>query len=462
MTINSEALVAWANHAFKHPLTKQAQLMTRLALVDQYGLQIAGSAFPWSQAILNHAIRFGKNQGPSSVTRFSHKLTPSNAAFVNGSFAHAQDFDDSHQLAQTHPGSVVIPAAMAVGEYLNTTTLLTEKAISVGMETMLRLAYSLCPACIQGGHHTPPTVGPFGAAIAAGLLLKLTPKQMQHALGICGSYAGGLVEYTITGGSVKRIHTGLGARAGVEAALLAQEGITGPSSILEGKKGMWEIFGRGKAFPEKLIPSEDEHWLLETLMFKPYNCCYLIHPAIEVFINQCHKHQLTPEDIVRVDVGLSEFSLSHAGTIREPKDALGAQFSTHFTLALSLVHGAPNMWSYNDENLHDKIVRELADKVFTFVDPEINKNFPAENGCLIKIATQHNKYIAKISAPKGSPTNLLSQEDVKKKFVTNTKAVIDDMSVSNIYAFIINFERSPRLKDFISQVNYFCTKGDMS
>lgn len=448
MTI-AEKLAIYAIQKFQENQFPNAVVeMALQAIIDQYGLQIAGAEFPWSKAIYNVEKETNRSQGTSSITRYGDHVSATQAAFINGCFAHAQDFDDSHQEAQTHPGSVVIPAAIAIGEQLNLNGETVLKAIVIGMEMMLRLAHSLCPACIEGGHHTPPTIGPFGAAIAAGLLLGLDKNQLTNALGICGSYSGGLVEYTLSGGSVKRIHTGLGARAGVEAALLAKAGLTGPSSIIEGKKGLWAIYGRGKAFPERLFDQIDEKYMLATLMFKPFNCCYLIHPAIEAFLTICKSYHLSANDIETVTVGMSQFSMSHAGKIQIPKDELGAQFSTSFTLALSLVNEPPGMWSYTKAALADEKILELAKKITVYEDKEANDEFPKKNGCIITVTTKHNQeYLLRIKDPKGSPLNLLTTQDVKEKFMRNTTPVIGSEHSENIYQTLLQFKALENVTD---------------
>ncbi len=450
MSISSK-LAEYAIKAFQQEIPEPVVKMAIQAIIDQYGLQIGGSEFPWSKAIYKTEKVYNKSSGSSTITRYGDELSPTQAAFINSSFAHAQDFDDSHQEAQTHPGSVVIPAAIAIGEELNLPGVVVLKAIIIGMEVMLRLAHSLCPACIEGGHHTPPTVGPFGAAIACGLLLGLNKTQLTNALGICGSYAGGLVEYTISGGSVKRIHTGLGARAGLEAALLAKEGLTGPLTIIEGKKGLWEVFGRGKAYPERLFDQIGERFMLATLMFKPFNCCYLIHPAIQVFLEICKNNSLSAKDIESVTVGYSKFSISHAGKIMVPEDELGAQFSTSFTLALSLINASPGMWAYTKEALSDERIINLAKRISVYEDEEANHEFPKKNGCIVNVTTsQGKKYSLRIKDPKGSPLNLLSTEDVKDKFMRNTIPIIGREGAESFYQVLTLFEEVTNVKELNS------------
>lgn len=450
-------LVEYAQDAFSKPIAPEVHHIAIQAIIDQFGLQVGGSEFPWSKGIHQYTLEYSGVSGNSTITRYGELISPVQAAFLNSCFAHAQDFDDSHQEAQTHPGSVVIPAAIAIGEQLEASGADVLKAIIVGMEVMLRLAHTLCPACIEGGHHTPPTVGPFGAAIACGLLLRLNKAQLANALGICGSYSGGLVEYTLSGGSVKRIHTGLGARSGLEAALLAKNGLTGPNNIIEGDKGLFAVFGRGKAFQERLLDEIGHKYLLQTLMFKPFNCCYLIHPAIQLFLELCDQHSLKPEDIKHVCVGLSDFSLSHAGTIKIPHDALGAQFSTSFTLALSLIQGAPGMRSYSDEALQNAHIVALAGRIDTYKDEAVNAEFPKKNGCSIAITTINDQVITgKIREPKGCPENQLTAAEVKEKFMANTLPIMDEHDANELYEQLSQFhelEKITALRSYSAPIN---------
>lgn len=447
----SSQLIEYALSAFEEGVPEEVTKIAIQAIIDQYGLQIGGSEFPWSKSIYRYIKAYSGDKGSSTVTRYGDHLPLTQAAFVNGCFAHAQDFDDSHQEAQTHPGSVVIPAAIAVGGQLDLPGRTVLKAIIIGMEVMLRLAHSLCPSCIEGGHHTPPTIGPFGSAIACGLLLGLNKNQLINALGICGSYSGGLVEYTLSGGSVKRIHTGLGARAGLEAALLAKEGLTGPITIIDGDKGMWAVYGRGNAFKERLLDRIGERYMLTTIMFKPYNCCYLIHPAIQGFLEICQKENISASDIESVTVGMSAFSISHAGKITIPEDELGAQFSTSFTLALSLIEGAPGMWSYTTSALTNKSILALARKITVFKDEEANREFPQKNGCIINLQTTKGQaFSIRIKDPKGSPENQLTCDDVKQKFLSNVIPVLGAEQAAIAYTTFSQFDRLDSVRGLAS------------
>lgn len=450
MSIASQ-LAKYVIDAFQKDLPESIKEIGIQAIVDQYGLQIAGSELPTSKIVYRTEKKYNQSKGLSSIARYGDKVSSVHAAFINGSFAHAKDFDDSHQEAQTHAGSVVIPAAIAIAESENCPPDAVLKAIILGIEIMLRLAYSLSLACMEGGHHTCPTIGPFGAAIACGLLMGLNETELTHALGICGSFSGALMEFTLSGGSVKRIYTGLGARYGLEAVILAKEGLTAPATIIEGKKGLWSIFGKGSARPERLFEQLGGNYLISSLSFKPLSCCLLIHPAIEAFLKICDLYQLVPANIKQVRVGFSTLSASHVGSITIPEDELGAQFCTSFMLALSLIKEPPGMWTNIEEALSNAEIINLAKRITIYVDKEAEIEFPEKNGCIVNVHSQTGEtYSLRIKDPKGSPGNRLTIEDIKKKFIQNTLPILGSLQAENFYHLLSNFDKLSSVKDIFN------------
>ncbi len=447
MSVASQ-LANYVIHTFQNEVPENIKKIGIQAIIDQYGLQIAGSELPSSKTIYRAEKNYNKSIGLSSITRYGDQVSPVHAAFINGSFAHAKDFDDSHQKAQTHAGSVVIPAAMAIAESTNCSPAAVLKAVIWGMEIMLRLAYSISPICMKGGHHTCPVIGPFGSAIACGLLMGLNETELTHALGICGSFSGALMEFTLSGGSVKRIYPGLGARHGLEAAILAKEGLTAPATIIEGKKGLWSILGKDLALPERLFEQLGESYLLSSISFKPFSCCLLIHPAIEAFLKICNRSRLAPKNINHITVGFSKLSASHVGSITIPEDELGAQFSTSFMLALSLIKEPPGMWTNIKEALSDNEIVNLAKKVTIYVDEEAETEFPAKNGCVVNVYSSEGKiYSLRIRDPKGSDGNTLTIEDIKNKFIQNTQPILGTLQAKNLYHLLSEFEKLSSVKN---------------
>ena len=333
----------------------------KILLYDQLGLEYANSKLPCSTAAIDY---FAKSSciGRSRIIFYGKQLSAEAAATINSVFGHAEDFDDTCLSVQTHPGAVVIPAVFAVAEEKNLTLNQVFLAILMGYEIMLRIADSVTPGILEQGHHTPSAVGPFAVAIATGLLLGLNVKELVNALGIAGSFSSGLTEYTQSGGSIKRFHCAIGTSSGIRSSYLAYNGITGPSSVLDGGKGFLRVFSRQEPDFSKLTNNLGTDWLINRVSLKYFNCCYFIHAPLDALLTIINENSIHYLDIEKVLVGISKYAIEHVGTIKKPIDLLGAQFSLTYTLAMSVIFGYPKLDSYRELLLDNKEINLLRRK----------------------------------------------------------------------------------------------------
>src|SRR5579862_6446304 len=212
-------------------------------VADTVAACICGAEMPWSRIVIDYAER----TGPGGVSRILGRCTqvqaPS-AALANGALAHAFELDSlTRPGAGAHPGATVLPPALAVAQEIGATGKALIAAVVAGNEVMIRIGRATGHTNEARGFHAPGTTGPFGAAVACGLLLGLDERKMTNAIGIAGSLAGGLLEFAKgDGGMVKRLHLGRASEAGVMAASLAAAGFTGPRTIIEGEFGFLKVF----------------------------------------------------------------------------------------------------------------------------------------------------------------------------------------------------------------------------
>nr|HAT8713507.1 hypothetical protein [Legionella jordanis] len=414
-----------------------SKFLTKL-LIDKIGLILGGSQFPWSQATYQATTQFPAI-GRAKVAYFGDLLSPEQTAFINASFGHAQDFDDTHVLAITHPGAVVIPTAFAIANQVGANMSKVLAAIAAGVEIMVRIAYAI-PSCHAKGFHTPTVAGPFAAAITAGLLLELNQQECVNAFSIAGSFSGGLWEYTQTGGTAKRMHCAIAASAGIKAAYLAAQGLSGPSSIFEGKFGVCQVFDNGTHMP-RLTKHLGEKYLLTDTSFKYYNCPFSIHAALEALLDICKCYQLRPEDIQKIEVGTSRFVLNHVGKIRHPKNLMEAQFSMVFTLALALLQGPPKMFTYKEEVLHNPDVQLLASKIHLYEDVIATKEQSRNMGSIVKVISHsQQRHEKRVKYPKGTSQNPLSMEEIEQKFEDSTSLILSKGETKQLLATIKNLD----------------------
>lgn len=414
-------LADWVSSLRYEDIPEDVREHARRFILDNFGCQIAGATLPWSKTYYDmmKATRSGSH---STVAFYGDRMSPDDAAFLNSTFNHANETDDTHLKSPTHPGGIAVPAALALSEYANATGEQLLVAVVAAYEIQIRLSWACSPFLIYRGHHPPVGVGPFGAAAAGAVLLGFDSDTTVNAFAIAGSHSAGLIEYTKTGGSVKRIHSAIPTQAGVRAALFAQSGITGPHSIIEGEKGFCKVFA-GEYDLSRLTDGLGSHYHLLDNGLKPYSCCHLIHAAFDALDNARDETPLTPDNVKSITVATnSEPILSHIGSITEPTDILGAQFSLPFSMAMRLHHGGRGVkggngfWDYVDVDCMDPALVETARKVKVVV-AQNDKWERVDEGAGLEIETTDGRKIeACVPFSKGLPENPLSPAEVEEKF----------------------------------------------
>lgn len=436
----TKKLVNFAQHLYQNGLRNDIREKIKQLIIDQFGVQLGSTHFTWSKAVYqyHHITRaFGK----ASIIVSGEKTSVEQAAFINSTYGHAQDFDDTCLEVQTHPGAVVIPVGLAMAEEVNASGEQTLRAIAAGIEIMLRIAHSVSPGCLMRGHHTPQAVGPFGAAITAGLLLGLNESQLINSVGIAGSFSGGLTEYTQSGGSVKRIHTAIPTTAGIRAAYFAKFQLTGPSSVLEGKKGFCNVYSDTTNL-NRLTEGLYEQYLISHVALKYYNCCYFIHAPLEATLNLVKQNNIVLDNITKIKIGACQHSTIHVGKIIQPTDELGAQFSTSFTISLALLKETPDLYSYTPERLRDPAILAFAKKISMYEDNICSKEYPQNWGAIVTIFTKDNqKFQKRLRYPKGTINSPMTIEDIQQKFMRNTTKYFSECLATKIFNISMNLEK---------------------
>jgi 2-methylcitrate dehydratase PrpD len=417
----TRTLAHWAANLKLEDVPGEVRDYAKRFILDNYGCQIAGATLPWSQTYYD-VMKATRSGSHATVSYFGDKMSPDDAAFLNSTFNHANETDDTHLKSPTHPGGIAVPAATAMAEYAKATGEKLLLAVIVAYEIQIRISWACSPDLIYRGHHPPVGVGPFGAAAAGSVLMGLDAETTLNALAIAGSHSAGLIEYTKTGGSVKRIHSAIPTAAGVRAAMFAKAGITGPHSILEGEKGFCKVFAVDYDLNRL---TEGLGTLYHTLdnALKPYSCCHLIHAAFDTLDQARDKVAFGPDDVESILVYTnSEQILSHIGSIIEPEDILGAQFSLPFSMAMRLHHGGRGVnggngfWDYPKVDVRDPALLKTARKVKCLV-PKDSEWKAVDKGAGIEVILRDGRRIKEIVAySKGLPENPMSASEVEEKF----------------------------------------------
>jgi 2-methylcitrate dehydratase PrpD len=353
-------LARWVDALTYEKLPLDVVELTKKCLLDQIGCQLVGATLPHVQPVFRHVAELAA-KGDSTITLYGSRTAPIYAAYVNGTFGHAFEFDDSHALCG-HPGVCVISSALAFGEHYRRSGQDLIEAIVAGYQSMALSGAAIHKSSRRLGWHGTKVQGVFGSAAAAAKLLRLDPGKITHALAIAGSEASGTMEYDQSGGEVKRLHAGSASRSGAQAALLAHLGLTGPSTIFEGKRGIFHLFGDGFDADPESFWATDFH--IRRTMFKLTPAVFTIHGAIQAAL-QLHKDkQVDHRDVVRIEAEVAEITVPHGAGIVRPCDMIGAQFSLAFSVGLSLVRGHNRLADYVDSTAwRDPEILAIADRV---------------------------------------------------------------------------------------------------
>src|SRR3981189_1113739 len=280
--------------------------------------------------------------GKATVFGDAKSWTPAVAALLNGALGHSLDFDDTHADSSLHPSAPVVPAAFAVGELVGASGRDVLTAIVAGYEVCCRLGNALDPTSHYArGFHPTATAGTYGAAAAAAKLFGLTKQQIVAAFGVSGSQAAGSLQFLVNGAWNKRYQVGAAAMNGVIAATLARNGFVGATESIEGKHGLLVGYS-DNAHPAQAIARPGDIYETMKIGVKPYPSCRYTHAALDALIAMRREHNLTPDQIKRVEIGLHRNGITLTGdgpTQSHPTSIVGGQFSMFFTGAVALDQG---------------------------------------------------------------------------------------------------------------------------
>lgn len=434
------------------PVTTKA---TRLAL-DTLGNGLAATREDFGRAVLGVAEGLG---GPPESTLIGRprKVAAANAVLANATLAHGLDFDDTREDAIVHTGALAVTTALAVGEAVGASGRAALEALIAGVEVMCRVGLAV-PGALHARHFHPTAVaGSFAAAAAAGKLQGLSEDQLVHAFGICGSQAGGIIEYLADGSWTKRLHAGWAAHAGVVAARLARSGFTGPETVLEGPHGLYAAFagGHDAARLDRLLESLGRAWELEQLTLKPYPCGSIAQPYMDCALRLRQAHRLRPEDIVavrcRTAAGPVPRLWEPLAAKHAPPNGYAAKFSLPYLVAVVLVKGRAGLAEFTDDAIRDKAVLRVAERVTYALDPAID--YPRQFIGDVEMTLADGRVLReRQDRPRGGPDAPLTRAEVEAKFRGNAGRALPGERVERVLRGVSGLAAGEPLADLLSSL----------
>lgn len=397
----------------------------RYFLLDYLAVAVRGSREESArcvQRMIQRILPSPPATGCASILGTPIRTLAGYAAFANGASSHGIEQDDTHSGGSIHLGTTMYSVALALAELqpgMEQPEFLT--AVVAGYEASARLAMAVQPKEHYAlGFHPTQTCGVFGATITAAKLLGLTLEQASAAVGIAGSMAAGSMEFLAEGAWTKRIHPGLAARNGIEAAMLAAEGFSGPTHILEGRDGFLRGYSRDPV-PERLTAELGKNYEILRTAVKPHSCCRYMQGPVDAILALMREQAIAPADIRKIEIGVLEAGWDIISEPRaqkyHPQSVVDAQFSMPFGAAVAVLFGAAGLDQFTMENVRSPRVAEMMRKVILMKDVRLEKAYPREWPAWVRIECRDGRsHEHFIRFPKGDPENPLSSEEMAGKF----------------------------------------------
>ena len=364
----AEAVAEWLAATTPAALPHATVAAAKRLVLDVGGLCIAARREHYVTASLAAVDR-----GACTALGHAGGVDAFGAALVNGTAAHGEDYDDTFEGGPVHAGAVVVPALLAACERedLGGDRLLV--GIATGAELLCRLSLVAPKATHKAGFHPTAVFGALAAAGGIGAALGLSPAGIASALGIAGSMASGIIEYLAEGTWTKRMHAGWAAQSGLRAALLARAGFVGPRTVLDGVHGLYHAFAPSVAPDfEPLLDGLGEHWVLDTVAFKPYACGTMTQPFIDCAIALAESG-VKAEDITEIVCEVAEGTVHRLweplDVKHRPPTAYAAKFSTPFCMAVGFFDRKAGLAQFTDARVQDPRVLDLCRRIRFVVNP---------------------------------------------------------------------------------------------
>ncbi len=408
--------------------------------IDWFAATIAGGMLP-PASLLVAALEEDLDRGEAVLVPSGRRTSVRTAALINGSAAHTVEFDDIFRDAIYHPGAPVIAAALAAGQSRHTSGDQFLRGVIAGYEISTRIGVAVTPAHYEYWH-TTGTVGTFGAAVAAAMILGLDSACAAHALANAGTMAAALQQAFRSDAMSKPLHAGRAAETGVLVALAAEQGVTGAKDILEGPRGFGAAMSKDAdwygAFADL---SARARYNITHMTQKNHGCCGHTFAAVDGIIALRQQHKLSAANVKRITVATYAKALEITGNLK-PRTAFEAKFSLPYCVAVALLTGQVRLDAFSPERLADPQVREVMKHVELSVDSQLEAAFPRQRAAIVEIEiTDGNVYRHHSPTRKGDPDNPLTDEELSAKYRELVIPVIGEAAADQLLTTLWELEK---------------------
>jgi 2-methylcitrate dehydratase PrpD len=425
-------------------LPDEAAHWAQVGLLDTLGVMLAGSS-ELAPRLLADGLDLAP--GPALVVGSLRRVGPLDAALINGTAAHALDFDDCSNTMGGHPSAPILPAILALAEASGASGRDFLLAYITGFELETKIALAVNFHHYQKGWHPTATLGVFGAAGACAKLMGLDQDRTAHALAIAASLASGIKANF--GTMAKPLHVGHCARNGLMAARLAARGMTAnPAEVFEHRQGFLDVFnGPGTYDTERALAAwaDPLDIMRPGIAIKQYPCCGSTHPAIDALLSLVRQHRYAPADVKRVQAWIHPRRLAHTNR-PDPRTPTDSKFSLQYVLARSLINGCVALDHFEAQAHQDPQVQALLPRIE--VAGYGTDLFTADNhfgGAVRLTLTDGTVHEARVEQPLGrSCDHPLPSQMLREKFALCATPVLSEQAVAALLQVV---HQMPSLED---------------
>lgn len=418
-------------------------------ILDTLAVAIYGSQTAEAQVVCDALSKYQSTDQGSTVWGKGIRLEPAHAALINGTSAHARDFDDGG--GPGHAGSTVIPAALALAELEGTTGKEFITAVVAGYDIGYRSLQALGGFASQSdkGWHTSGTMGSLAAAAAGAKILGLQSTSFANALGIAGSFTGGVWAFKADGSQTKRIHPGKAGETGVDASLLAEAGMTGPKHLFEAPwGGLVSTYNHGEDHTEQARYELGTDFNVHSSYLKPYACCRGAHSTVDVLLGLLQSRPLAAEDIEAINVYAGETAMNML-SVDDIETTFDAQFSLPYAISLAINGGSLGLDEYEPVRNRQPEMQTMMAKISMITEPSIELEDGPRLEFVLASGEQFTLEAGNPTTAKGASENPMSHEEV----VAKAKSLLDPINAElaqELISAIDNLDHASDVSDLLS------------
>ena len=418
--------------------TLEAAALTRAThgVLDAIGVALAGIDEPVSKVMLGYAAELPAQDG-ATIWGSARKVALTEAALINGTLAHALDYDDMNRSMLGHPSSVLTAALLPLAESLQLPGRKVLEAYVIGLEAMARVGRIFGMKAYDRSWHPTAVLGVLGVAAGASYLLRLNAAQTINALGIAASEASGIKKNF--GAMMKSVHAGSAARKGIWAAQFAQRGLAADAAALEGKFGFCDMFNE---MQEPQEPADAATRGLDImaagLVFKQYPCCGGLHTLLDIMLDLRAKQGLQAADVAEIECRLHRQKVAYLDR-PAPGENLAAKFSVQYCVAVALLNGKVGLADFNDTIIFDVTRRALMQKVRITAREDFG-SFESE---IVVRKNDGSALSARMLEARGSIRNPLSEAELLAKFEDCASVVLQPAQAAEAGAALLAIGSAP-------------------